>query len=78
MFFLYNNFIVCDINFSVFVFFCRRKFLKKFRDLIKIRYDVKICYRIVNFIKCVYYFLKEELVFVMDGDLFFIFFEGGI
>lgn len=77
VFSLYNNSTARDTNSSAFVFFRRRKFLKQFRDLIKIRHDVKICHRIANSIKRAHHLPKEEPVPVTDGDSFPLPSEGG-
>ena len=62
---------------SAFVFFRRRKFLQQFRNLIKIRHDVKICHQIASNIKRSHHLPKERLLPVENGDSRFLPTEGG-
>lgn len=55
-------------NASALQFFRRRKFLKQFRNLIKIRHDTKVCHRIANKIKRAHRLPKEENIPVKIDD----------
>ncbi|XP_062589808.1 uncharacterized protein LOC134251415 [Saccostrea cucullata] len=67
VFSLYNS-NARDTNSSALVFFRRRKFLQNFRDLIKIRHDIKLCHKIANKIKRSHRLPREELIPVYDVE----------